>query len=85
MAEMSRLAGREVAKDELLAVGDGLPTDVRGGAENGFDVYFLTAGIHEKELGPMSGPDGPAKVVSKVQDQFPGITLAGICDELRWT
>jgi len=85
MAEMSRLVGREVVKDELLAVGDGLPTDVRGGAENGFDVYFLTAGIHEKELGPMSGPDGPAKVASKVQDQFPGITLAGICDELRWT
>lgn len=85
MDEMNRLAGRELAKAELLAVGDGLPTDVRGGAENGFDVYFLTAGIHEKELGSMSGPDGPAKAAAKVQDQFPGIKLAGICDELRWT
>ncbi len=85
MTEMSRLLGRPVNKSELLAVGDGLPTDVRGGADNGFDVYFLTAGIHEKELGPMSGPEGPAKVSQKVEEQFPGISLAGICDELRWT
>ncbi len=84
-AEMERLAGRQMAKDELLAVGDGLPTDVRGGVENGFDVYFLTAGIHEKELGTVSGPDGPAKVAQKVHEQFPHIRLAGICDELRWT
>ncbi len=85
MAEMSRILGRPVEKSELLAVGDGLPTDVRGGADNGFDVYFLTAGIHEKELGSMSGPDGPAEAAQKVEEQFPGISLAGICDELRWT
>lgn len=85
MAAMGRIAGRAFTKAELLAVGDGLPTDVRGAAENGFDVYFLTAGIHEKELGSVSGPDGPATVVAKIQDRFPGIKLAGICDELRWT
>ncbi len=85
MLELNRICGRQMDKHEVLAVGDGLPTDVRGGAENGFDVYFLTAGIHEAELGALAEPDGAAKVAQKVEEQFPGIKLAGICDELRWT
>jgi len=33
-------------KDEVLAVGDGLQTDVLGAARMGFDTVFVTGGIH---------------------------------------
>ena len=40
-----RLAGNP-PKDQILAVGDGLPTDVLGAARNGIDCVFVTGGIH---------------------------------------
>lgn len=40
-----RLAG-EPARDRVLAVGDGLQTDMLGAAKMGFDAVFVTAGIH---------------------------------------
>jgi HAD superfamily hydrolase (TIGR01459 family) len=33
-------------KDEVLAVGDGLQTDILGAARMGFDTVFVTGGIH---------------------------------------
>jgi HAD superfamily hydrolase (TIGR01459 family) len=33
-------------KDQVLAVGDGLPTDILGAARMGFDAVFVTGGIH---------------------------------------
>ena len=85
MAKVSELAGRNVAKNRLLAVGDGLPTDIKGAALNGFDVYFITGGIHAAELGDLGGPDSVTRVVAEVENQYSGIRLAGICDRLRWT
>jgi len=40
-----RLAGNP-SKDQVLAVGDGLQTDVLGAARMGFDTVFVTGGIH---------------------------------------
>ena len=39
-------------KDEVLAVGDGLQTDVLGAAHAGFDTVFVTGGIHGGEPFP---------------------------------
>lgn len=44
-AHALRLAGNP-AKQEVLAVGDGLQTDVLGAARMGFDTVFVTGGIH---------------------------------------
>lgn len=44
-AHALRLAGNP-AKPEVLAVGDGLQTDVLGAARMGFDTVFVTGGIH---------------------------------------
>ncbi len=41
-----------------LAVGDGLPTDIRGAVDNEFPVLFVTGGIHAADFGPTSEPDG---------------------------
>jgi len=45
------LAGNPPA-DEILAVGDGLQTDVLGAARMGFDTVFVTGGIHAGEPFP---------------------------------
>lgn len=45
------LAGNPPA-DEVLAVGDGLQTDILGAARMGFDCVFVTGGIHGGEPFP---------------------------------
>jgi HAD superfamily hydrolase (TIGR01459 family) len=39
-------------KDEVLAVGDGLQTDILGAARMGFDTVFVAGGIHAGEPFP---------------------------------
>jgi len=39
-------------KDEVLAVGDGLQTDILGAARQGFDTVFVAGGIHAGEPFP---------------------------------
>lgn len=39
-------------KDEVLAVGDGLQTDILGAARMGFDTVFVSGGIHAGEPFP---------------------------------
>lgn len=85
VAEMSDLAGRTIARNRILAIGDGLPTDIEGAARNGFDAYFITGGIHAGELGDLASPDSVARVAVEVEKQCSGVRLAGICDRLRWT
>lgn len=50
-------AGRPVGKHEVLAIGDGLPTDIRGAVSQDIDVLFITAGIHASDFGPSEAPE----------------------------
>ena len=43
------IAGRKVARSEILAIGDGIRTDMAGAAEFGLDAVFVASGLH---LGP---------------------------------
>jgi len=45
------LAGNPPA-EQVLAIGDGLPTDMLGAAQMGFDAIFVTGGIHAGEPFP---------------------------------
>lgn len=54
-AEGERLAGRPVDRRRILAIGDGLRTDVKGAQMQGLDCLFIADGIHAEEL---TGPDG---------------------------
>jgi HAD superfamily hydrolase (TIGR01459 family) len=49
------LLGRPLDTARVLAIGDGIPTDVLGANNQGLDVLFVAAGIHGEES---SGPDG---------------------------
>lgn len=43
--------GRAVSRDEVLAIGDGVLTDVKGAENNGIDVLYVSGGIHAREYG----------------------------------
>ncbi|MEM7290930.1 MAG: TIGR01459 family HAD-type hydrolase [Pseudomonadota bacterium] len=38
--------GRTLDKSRIMAIGDGLPTDIKGASDYGLDVLFITNGIH---------------------------------------
>jgi len=43
---IDRLAGENVAKDAILAIGDGVNTDIAGAADAGIDSIFVASGLH---------------------------------------
>lgn len=51
-AVLEELAGRAVPRERVVAIGDGIGTDVAGGAAAGLDVVFVTGGLAAAELGP---------------------------------
>jgi HAD superfamily hydrolase (TIGR01459 family) len=43
---IARLAGRKVARNEILAIGDGIRTDMAGASDYGLDSVFVASGLH---------------------------------------
>ena len=85
MTQMTIAARRTLPKRRILAVGDGLLTDVKDAVQNGFDAYFVAGGIHANEMGEMQIPGNLARAYGLIRLQFTDVKLAGICDQLRWT
>jgi len=85
MTQIAVAAGKQISKSRILSVGDGLLTDIKGAAQNGFDAYFVADGIHSKEVGDMRIPENLARACGLIRHQFPEVKLTGICDQLRWT
>ncbi|AZO47658.1 MAG: TIGR01459 family HAD-type hydrolase [Mesorhizobium sp.] len=57
MKEVAGLLGRPVERSRVLAIGDGLMTDIKGAADNGFDVLYVSGGIHARDYGDPLQPD----------------------------
>lgn len=59
-AAMERAAealGRPAARERVLAIGDGMTTDVKGAMDYGIDLLFISDGIHAREYGVPGNPD----------------------------
>jgi HAD superfamily hydrolase (TIGR01459 family) len=50
LAMAVRETGRTVERSRVLAIGDGMITDVAGAANEGLDVLFITTGIHRDDF-----------------------------------
>lgn len=61
-AEIDRLAGRHVPKSRILAIGDGLITDVAGAHGQGLDCLFIASGIHAGDSFDADGGLDPARI-----------------------
>ncbi len=51
LARAAGLRGREVPRSRVLAIGDGLKTDLLGAARQEIDCLFVTRGIHAADFG----------------------------------
>lgn len=57
---LAALTGRDDAS--ILAIGDGVLTDIQGGIAEGIDTLFVTAGIAAHEFGPDPARPDPARL-----------------------
>jgi HAD superfamily hydrolase (TIGR01459 family) len=57
MKEVAEILGRPVERGQVLAIGDGMMTDVKGATDNGFDVLYVSGGIHARDYGDALQPD----------------------------
>jgi HAD superfamily hydrolase (TIGR01459 family) len=72
--EAQRLLGRPLARERVLCVGDGLPTDIKGANNQNLDCLFVLGGIHGAEL------EGNAQALLDRE----GLTAAYSLTELVW-
>lgn len=81
IARAEGLAGAPLARASILAVGDGLPTDIRGAVANRLDALFITGGIHGADFGPAGAPD-EALVRRRLAEE--GLSARAALPALRW-
>ena len=55
--------GKPTSDDRILAIGDGILTDVPGGIGEGIDTLYITGGLAREETGTQTHPD-PAKLAA---------------------
>ena len=82
-AEAARLLGREPDRARLLAIGDGLRTDVEGANGQGLDVLFTAAsGVHATEVLAADGALSLARTQALLDSV--GAHAAYVMAELAW-
>lgn len=57
LASASELLDRPLERSKVLAIGDGMLTDVKGASDNGLDVLYISGGVHAREYGPVAEPE----------------------------
>lgn len=74
--------GEAVDRRRVLAIGDGLMTDIKGGANSGIDALFITSGIHRPELHGETGAIDVAALDRLVTTH--GVRPKAVLGELAW-
>ena len=54
---VAEVLGRDIGREQVLAIGDGMATDVKGAADSGIDVLYVSGGIHARDYGEPEQPD----------------------------
>lgn len=78
IAEAARLKGRAVAKSEILAIGDGPETDIRGAADYGLDALLVAEGVTDAS-------EGLHVVEAEVKAAVPHARIVATVHDLGWT
>jgi len=81
MSRARDIAGKAIARENVLALGDGMKTDITGARDNDLAVAFITGGIHDHEI----GSDGSAQDMANVARQaVAGVNIVGAMRTLEW-
>lgn len=82
LARTQELRGKPVEAKRVLAVGDGLRTDIRGGAGQGFDTLFIARGIHAADFTRDDGAHDSEQLLNAFKEA--GATPTAIMREFVW-
>lgn len=75
------ILGRAPDRDRVLAIGDGLMTDIKGAVGQGVAALLITAGIHAAEFGAADAPD-PKMVADRLGRD--GLAVRAVLPRLAW-
>ncbi len=78
MAEAERLRGRPVDRPEVLAIGDGPETDIRGAADYGLDALLVAEGVTDAS-------EGLHMAEAAVLMAVPHARIVATVHDLAWT
>ena len=81
-AAAAALMDRPLDRRRVLAIGDGIATDLAGAAAQGLDALFIAGGIHGAETRRPDGRLDPA--AAEVLLAAHGARAAWLMDELDW-
>ncbi len=62
-------AGLRFSEPQIIAIGDGIATDISGGIAEGFDTLFLTSGLAAADFGPDPAAPDHARVEAWTVEQ----------------
>lgn len=79
---LAGLAGRAVDDRRILAVGDGIATDIKGAIDTGIDALFITGGIAATHVGDHAEVPDVDRVIRYCQEA--GLRPIGAAARLIW-
>ncbi|HTM82985.1 TIGR01459 family HAD-type hydrolase [Asticcacaulis sp.] len=79
---LEKITGKPHDKSRIVAIGDGLPTDVLGANGQGLDLIFIAAGIHAAEATDDAGKLDPLLLKAVLDTQMANAKY--VADALRW-
>ena len=82
LAQADRLAGRALERSRVLAVGDGLLTDVAGANRAGLSLLFVATGIHAADIVGAEGELDPVRAARFLRDA--GAHAEHMSGDLAW-
>jgi ribonucleotide monophosphatase NagD (HAD superfamily) len=78
LAEAARISGRKVERADVLAIGDGPETDIRGAADYGIDALLVAEGV-------IDASEGLHAVEATVRRAVPHARIVATVHDLSWT
>lgn len=57
MKAAGEVLGRGLRREEALAIGDGMLTDIKGASDYGIDALYVSGGIHARDYGHPDDPE----------------------------
>ncbi len=79
---LMEISGKPIPDARILAVGDGLPTDIKGANGQGIDALFITGGIAAKACGP--DPEHPDPILIAKTCAQAGVHAVAAMARLVW-
>jgi HAD superfamily hydrolase (TIGR01459 family) len=74
--------GSAIGRGRVLAIGDGINTDIKGGMKNRLDTLFVTSGIHRPQLQGVDGVIDRSELQKLCETS--GVEPLAVLSELVW-